>query len=113
MTRLPFGKVWVTTAATLVASCSARRTEPEPSLDESESSFRNELGSEFFFHFVSAPKKFSAPRSSPFLRLRLVVLSSWALSVTLTLTVTRSPTSRARWSLKKAREPVRQSEFGA
>ena len=34
-------------------------------------------------------------------------------AVTLTFTVTSSPTCRARWSLKKAREPVRHSEFGA
>jgi hypothetical protein len=36
----------------------------------------------------------------------------FALSVMLTFTVRMSPTWWARWSLKKAREPLRQSEFG-
>ncbi len=36
ITRLPFGSTCVTTAATVVASCSERRIEPWPSLFESE-----------------------------------------------------------------------------
>ena len=42
-----------------------------------------------------------------------VSLSRFALSVTFTSTVTMSPICWARWSLKKAREPCRQSEFAA
>ena len=52
------------------------------------------------------------PESSVLVRLRWVSLAIAALSVMLTMTVRMSPTWRARWSLKKAREPLRHSEFG-
>ena len=58
------------------------------------------------------PKKLSMLESSEATRLRLVSLSMMALSVMLTLTVRMSPTWCARWSLKKAREPLRHSELG-
>ena len=52
------------------------------------------------------------PESSLSLRLRWVSFSKLALSVMLTVTVRMSPIWWARWSLKKAREPLRHSEFG-
>ena len=58
------------------------------------------------------PKKLSMPESSLVSRLRCVSLAMIALSVMLTCTVRMSPTWCARWSLKKAREPLRHSEFG-
>ena len=51
------------------------------------------------------------PESSLLVRLRWVSLAMLALSVKLTVTVSRSPIRAARWSLKKAREPLRHSEL--
>ena len=107
----------MTTAATLVTSCSERRTEPSPLDDELELAASRDSAfvpsGRIFETCVSKPNMFSAPRLSPFWRARFVVLSMAALSVMRTRTVTRSPMRPARWSLKKAREPVRQSELGA
>ena len=61
---------------------------------------------------LGLPKKLSMPESSALVRLRWVSLAILALSVMLTLTVRMSPIWCARWSLKKAREPLRQSELG-
>ena len=61
---------------------------------------------------VLEPMKSSTPEFSLLMRLREVSFSNWARSVILTSTVRMSPTWCARWSLKKAREPLRQSEFG-
>ncbi len=51
------------------------------------------------------------PESSLAVRLRWVSLAMLALSVMLTVTVSKSPIRAARWSLKKALEPLRHSEF--
>ena len=61
---------------------------------------------------VFEPMKSLMPESSVADRLRLVPFSNLALSVIFTFTVMMSPTCMARWSLKNAREPLRQSEFG-
>ena len=61
---------------------------------------------------VLLPMKSLMPESSLLVRLRLVPFSNLALSVIFTFTVMMSPTCMARWSLKNAREPLRQSEFG-
>ncbi|GJE46169.1 hypothetical protein AEGHOMDF_5369 [Methylobacterium soli] len=106
----------MTIAATLVVTCSARWTEPAPSLDVFEvalSSLSAAIPAAFTPALLSSPKAFGRPNPSVFERERLVSLLRLALSVTFTFTVTRSPMRAARWSLKKAREPVRQREFGA
>jgi hypothetical protein len=88
--------------------------EPVPSVVVLELVDTSELGSDPGSRFLdSTPKKFGTPILSPLVRERFVSLSRLALSVTLTFTVTMSPTCWARWSLKKAREPVRQSELAA
>ena len=61
---------------------------------------------------VCEPRKAETPESSLAVRLRWVSFCRLALSVMLTVTVKRSPTRAARWSLKKARLPLRHSEFG-
>src|ERR1700693_2046762 len=67
---------------------------------------------EFMIGILLRPNRLSMPESSLLARLRWVSLAILALSVMLTLTVRMSPTWWARWSLKKAREPLRQSELG-
>src|SRR4029077_7987444 len=57
------------------------------------------------------PRKSVIPESSLLSRLRWVSLAMFALSGVVTVTVSRSPIRAARWSLKKAREPFRHSEF--
>ncbi len=61
---------------------------------------------------VSKPSRLLADASSPALRERDVELEIAALSSITMTTVTISPTSLARWSLRKARDPGRQSELG-
>ena len=113
ITRLPFGSTWVTTPATLVDSASWRLTEPLPSLEAVESAVKMRVGNaELSTGSFCLPKKLVTPESSVLARLRWVSLAILALSVMLTLTVRISPTWCARWSLKKAREPLRQSELG-
>src|ERR1700732_5378168 len=111
-TRLPFGKTCVTTAATLVCSASWRLTEPLPSLDAVESVVSIRPGNIFSGCVtVLLPIKSVIPESSLLVRLRCVSFAMLALSVILTVTVKRSPTRAARWSLKKARLPFRHSEL--
>src|ERR1700730_11196296 len=112
-TRLPFGSTCVTTAATLVCSASWRLTEPLPSLEAVESAVRMRPGNMLFpvTPSVLLPTKSVMPESSLLVRLRWVSLAILALSVMLTVTVRRSPTRAARWSLQKAREPFRHSEL--
>ena len=113
ITRLPLGSTCVTTPATLVESSSLRSTEPLPSVEPVESAVKMRVGTGvFMIGTLGLPKKFAIPESSAALRLRAVSFSSEALSVIFTLTVRMSPIWLARWSLKKAREPVRQSELG-
>ena len=88
-------------------------TEPLPSSEVLESAVKMRVGSVAFkIGSLLLPKKLSMPESSLLVRLRWVSLSMIALSVMLTATVRMSPTWCARWSLKKPRAPLRQSEFG-
>ena len=78
-----------------------------------ESAVRMRVGTAaFMIGSFCLPKKLVTPESSVIARLRCVSLSILALSVMLTFTVRMSPIWCARWSLKKAREPLRHSEFG-
>src|SRR5690606_34957718 len=98
---------------TLVCSASERETEPLPSLDAVESPEKILVGTAALrIGTFDLPKKLSMPESSVLERLRCVWLAIAALSVKFTMTVRMSPTIWARWSLKKAREPERHSEFG-
>ena len=63
------------------------------------------------FLMALLPMKSVMPESSLLVRLRWVSLAILALSVKFTVTVRRSPTRAARWSLKNAREPFRHSEL--
>jgi hypothetical protein len=88
-------------------------TEPLPSLEAVESAVRIRPGNIFcaLAPSVLLPMKSVIPESSLLVRLRWVSLAMLALSVMLTVTVRMSPILAARWSLKKAREPLRHSEL--
>lgn len=114
MTRLPFGSCWVTTAATLVVTSSERFTVPVPldvlaPLLAISASALVPPGRALVMPLPSTP---SMPMESLEVRERAVEFSISALSVMRTLTVRMSPMLRARWSLKKVREPD-YSEAGA
>lgn len=84
-----------------------------PSLDEVPSAESSRPGSTEAAEPDSSlePAKSVIPESSLLERLCWVWLAMLALSVKFTVTVRMSPIWRARWSLKKAREPDRHSEL--
>src|SRR5581483_6519861 len=113
ITRFPFGSTCVTTPATLVLSSSVRSTDPLPLPVVLESAVKIRVGTGvFMIGTFGLPKKLTIPESSVIVRVRFVSFSIFALSVMLSFTVRISPTWCARWSLKNAREPFRQREFG-
>ena len=89
--EVAFSSFCVTTAATLVASCSARRTRPLPSLEPSESSFSNSWRSSRrarTCRACSRPMILAAPNHRHVLAAALDGVLG-ARSVNFTLTVTR------------------------
>src|ERR1700733_8197681 len=61
---------------------------------------------------VSRPKKLVMPAVLALVLVAVVAFEVLALSSILISTVRMSPTRLARWSLKKARAPLRHSELG-
>src|SRR5579883_3537013 len=58
----------------------------------------------------SRPNRLGMPAASVLLRVAVEEFCTFAESAMLTRIVTKSPTRAARWSLKKARAPGRQSD---
>src|SRR5690606_23156 len=112
---LPLGSTAVTTAAMVSLIFSDRFTEPAPALEVVEPVFTALAGSNppgnTRPRLDSRPKKFSTPAWVLAVRDELVALVVLAESSISICTVRMSPTRLARWSLKKARAPERQSEL--
>src|SRR3990167_9248352 len=115
ITMLPLGRTLVTTAATVREIFSERVTAPVPwllvvelvlmALAGSKPPGRNRP------RLDSRPRRLSTPALMPELRELLLALEVWAESLMSIWTVRMSPTRLARWSMKKARAPVRHREF--
>lgn len=112
---LPFGMIPVTTAAIVRLIFSERLIWPAPALELVELVSMAFAGSKppgrTLPRVLSRPRKCGTPAFVPEVRELLVALVVLALSSMSMLTVRMSPTRLARWSLKKARAPVRHSEL--
>src|SRR3990167_6148112 len=115
ITMLPLGRTLVTTAAMVREIFSERVTAPEPWLLVSELVLMALAGSKppgrILPRLDSRPRKLVTHALVPEVRELLLALEVWAESLMSIWTVRMSPTRLARWSMKKARAPVRHREF--